>query len=69
MMNVVELGAALRARRRALNLTQNETADLADISTRVLSDLENGRETVRLDILTAVVGALGMSLSLQVART
>ncbi len=67
-MNVVELGAALRARRRALNLTQNETADLADISTRVLSDLENGRETVRLDILTAVVGALGMSLSLQVAR-
>lgn len=67
-MDVVELGAALRARRRALNLTQNETADLADISTRVLSDLENGRETVRLDILTAVVGALGMSLSLQVAR-
>lgn len=67
-MDVVELGAALRARRRALNLTQNETADLADISTRVLSDLENGRETVRLDILTAVVGALGMSLNLQVAK-
>lgn len=67
-MSVVELGAALRARRRALNLTQNETADLADISTRVLSDLENGRETVRLDILTAVATALGMSLSLQLAH-
>lgn len=67
-MDVVELGAALRARRRALNLTQGETADLADISTRVLSDLENGRETVRLDILTAVSTALGMSLSLQVSR-
>lgn len=67
-LNVVELGAALRARRRALNLTQNETADLADISTRVLSDLENGRETVRLDILTAVAAALGMSLSLQLAH-
>lgn len=67
-MDVVELGAALRTRRRALNLTQNETADLADISTRVLSDLENGRETVRLDILTAVVNALGMSLSLKVAQ-
>ncbi|MHA7175194.1 helix-turn-helix domain-containing protein [Arthrobacter sp. Sr24] len=67
-MNVVELGAALRARRRSLNLTQNETADLADISTRVLSDLENGRETVRLDILTAVAGALGMSLTLAVTR-
>ncbi len=65
-MDVAELGAALRSRRKALNLTQNETADLADISTRVLSDLENGRETVRLDILSAVATALGMSLSLKV---
>ncbi|MDJ0312679.1 helix-turn-helix domain-containing protein [Arthrobacter sp. H35-D1] len=65
-MNVAELGATLRSRRKALNLTQRETADLADISTRVLSDLENGRETVRLDIVNAVATALGMSLSLQV---
>ncbi len=65
-MEVQELGAVLRTRRRALHLTQIETADLADISTRVLSDLENGRETVRLDILTAVASALGMSLSLKV---
>ncbi|ALV46546.1 transcriptional regulator, y4mF family [Arthrobacter alpinus] len=65
-MDVAELGAALRTRRRTLNLTQSETADLADISTRVLSDLENGRETVRLDILAAVASALGMTLSLQV---
>lgn len=65
-MNVAELGATLRSRRKALNLTQRETADLADISTRVLSDLENGRETVRLDIFNAVATALGMSLILQV---
>lgn len=68
-MDVAELGAALRARRRSLHLTQSETADLADISTRVLSDLENGRETIRLDILTAVASALGMTLSLQVTGT
>lgn len=68
IMDVLELGSALRARRQALNLTQNETADLADVSTRVLSDLENGRETVRLDILTAVATALGMSLSLEVSQ-
>nr|UIK90705.1 helix-turn-helix domain-containing protein [Arthrobacter polaris] len=59
----------MRARRRSLHLTQSETADLADISTRVLSDLENGRETVRLDIVNAVAAALGMSLSLQVTGT
>lgn len=68
-MDVAELGATLRARRKTLHLTQSETADLADISTRVLSDLENGRETVRLDILTAVATALGMSLSLNVTLT
>lgn len=66
-MDVAALGAALRARRKTLQLTQSETADLADISTRVLSDLENGRETVRLDILTAVASALGMNLSLNVS--
>lgn len=66
-MDVAALGAALRARRKTLQLTQSETADLADVSTRVLNDLENGRETVRLDILTAVASALGMSLSLNVS--
>jgi HTH-type transcriptional regulator / antitoxin HipB len=67
-MNAAQLGAAIRARRRELSLTQSETADLADISTRVLSDLENGRETVRLDILHAVAGALGLSLELSVVQ-
>ncbi len=63
-MDAAQLGAALRARRRELDLTQVETADLADVSPRVLSDLENGRETVRLDILAAVANALGLSLTL-----
>ncbi|ALE93632.1 hypothetical protein AOC05_17075 [Arthrobacter alpinus] len=67
-MDAAQLGATLRARRRELNLTQSEAADLADISTRVLSDLENGRETVRLDIVNAVVNALGLSLSVSVQR-
>ncbi|NVM95463.1 helix-turn-helix domain-containing protein [Arthrobacter wenxiniae] len=65
-MDAAQIGAALRARRHALDLTQVETADLADISPRVLSDLENGRETVRLDILAAVANALGLSLNLTV---
>ncbi|MGA7204806.1 MAG: helix-turn-helix domain-containing protein [Specibacter sp.] len=67
-MDAAQLGATLRARRRELDLTQSETADLADISARVLSDLENGRETVRLDILSAVANALGLSLNLTVQR-
>lgn len=63
-MDATALGATLRDRRRRLHLTQTETAELADVSTRVLSDLENGRPTVRLDILDAVAGALGLELTL-----
>ncbi len=65
-MDAKQLGSTLRARRRELGLTQLETADLADISARVLSDLENGRETVRLDILNAVAKALGLRVGLTV---
>ncbi|WP_164520492.1 helix-turn-helix domain-containing protein [Specibacter cremeus] len=65
-MNTTELGAAIRRRRRALELTQDETAELADVSTRVLSDLENGRATVRLDILLGVADALGLDIALTV---
>ncbi|GAA4661416.1 helix-turn-helix domain-containing protein [Arthrobacter cryoconiti] len=67
-MNAAQLGAVVKTRRRELGLTQIETADLADISTRVLSDLENGRETIRLDILHAVANALGLSVGLSVQR-
>lgn len=65
-MDSRQLGAALRKRRRELELTQHETAALADVSPRVLSDLENGRETVRLDILMAVSNALGLSVELNI---
>lgn len=65
-MDSRQLGAALRKRRRELELTQYETATLADVSPRVLSDLENGRETVRLDILMAVSNALGLSVELNI---
>lgn len=67
-MDAAQLGAVVKTRRRELGLTQIETADLADISTRVLSDLENGRETIRLDILHAVANALGLSVGLNVQR-
>lgn len=59
-----QLAAALRDRRRALRLTQQDVADLADVSVRFLHEVERGKPGVRLDKLLAVLRALGLHLEL-----
>ena len=59
---ISELGADVRVRRRELGLRQDELADLAGTSTRFISTLENGKTTVRIDKLVAVLDALGLEL-------
>lgn len=59
---VPPLNAALLKRRKALGLTQVELADLAGVSARFIHELENGKNTVRLDRVMAVATALGLDL-------
>lgn len=59
------LAAAVRSRRRQLGLTQVETAELAGVAARTVHAVEAGKETVRLDALLAVLGALGLQLRLE----
>jgi y4mF family transcriptional regulator len=56
---------AVRARRRHLALRQNELADLAGVSERFVYALENGKHTVQLDKVLAVLSALGLHLELR----
>ena len=58
------LGEALRERRRELQLTQQDVADLAEVSVRFLHELERGKPGVRLAKLLAVLRALGLHLEL-----
>lgn len=62
-----QLGAAFRQRRKDLRLTQQDLADLASVSVRFLSDLENGKETARLGLVIAVASALGWRIEANVA--
>ncbi|MCP4572682.1 MAG: helix-turn-helix transcriptional regulator [bacterium] len=57
-----DLGAAVRLRRRERNLTLAETAELAGVGVRFMSELENGKPTVRLSKVMDVMGALGLEL-------
>ena len=61
-----QLGGEVRARREEVGLRQDELALTANVSTRVIHQIENGKPTSRLDSVLAVLGALG--LSLEVAR-
>lgn len=55
---------ALRQRRRQLGLSQQELADLADVSLPSISRLERGKETTRLDVLIKLLYALGLELQI-----
>ncbi|MBK7190133.1 MAG: helix-turn-helix transcriptional regulator [bacterium] len=58
------LGLAIRARRKRDGLTLAETAGLTNVGIRFLSELENGKPTVRLDKVLKVVAALGLCLQI-----
>jgi HTH-type transcriptional regulator / antitoxin HipB len=59
------LADEVRARRTALHLKQEELADLAGVSERFVYALENGKQTVQMDKVLAVLNALGLHLEIQ----
>jgi y4mF family transcriptional regulator len=56
------LGAAVRERRRALGLTQQELADTAGCSRLLIVEIEGGKPTARLDRLVTVLQTIGLQL-------
>jgi y4mF family transcriptional regulator len=68
------LAAEVRSRRGQLGLTQRDLADMAGVSERFVRFVEQGKPSVQLDSLTAVLETLGLELRLatrtsQAART
>ena len=57
-----DLGAAIRDTRKTMALRQAEAALLCGVGIRYLSDLENGKETVRLGPALKVIAGLGLVL-------
>ena len=58
------IGPAIRARRRAQSLRIDDAASLSGVSVDLLSRLENGKGSVRLDKLLMVLDSLGLALVL-----
>ncbi len=59
-----QLGDALRAARKQLQLTQPQLALAAGVGVRFIVDLEAGKPTVRLENVLRVIDALGGEIQL-----
>ena len=63
------LPANVRARRAALGLSQQDLADLAGVSERFVRFVEQGKPSIQLDSLLAVLNTLGLELRLATRTT
>ena len=58
-----ELIIFIKARRKALNLTQEELALKAGVGLRFIREMEQGKETLRLDKINQVLALFGHIMS------
>ena len=64
-MTSTRISETVQRRRKALGLTQLELADLAEVSERLIRDLETGRLTIKTDKLLSVLEALGLEICIR----
>jgi y4mF family transcriptional regulator len=68
IMWIRQLGEIIKVRRKALNLTQADLAELAQISTNTLYRLERGEANPSLETLSKLAEVLGMEIKLEVKQ-
>lgn len=61
-MNQTALGKRIREERKKLNLTQEQLAELVNVSTTYIGFVERGERTITLAKLVNIANALGVSV-------
>ena len=57
-----QIGSLVRSRRQANNLTQRQLSELAGVGLRLVSELERGKDTLRMDAVNRVLAVFGLML-------
>ena len=60
---IKELGTAIKKRRKALRMSQEDLALLSETCINFVCQLEKGKNTVRLDKLLDVMQSIGLELN------
>ena len=64
LTNSSQLAEIVRRERKRQKVSQIRLSQLADVGVRFVRDLEDGKETVRLDKILAVLETLGIAVEL-----
>ena len=62
ILSAKDIGNAIRAKRRADDLTQADAAALCGVGTRFLGELERGKETSQIGKVLRILRGLGLEL-------
>jgi len=62
----LDIAIALKKTRKTKGFTQKEVADIAKITWRTVSDIENGKANPSLATISKVFAAVGKTLNLQI---
>lgn len=60
--SIRDIGRMIRERRKSINLTQQQLADLAGVGRRFISELEKGKETLEMGKVLGVSLAVGLDI-------
>ena len=64
LTNASQLAEIVRSERKRQKVSQIRLSQLANVGVRFVRDLEDGKETVRLDKVLAVLETLGIAVEL-----
>lgn len=67
-MSKKKIGNSIKARRKALRVTQQQLAQLADVSVNTLYKIERGQANPTLETLDGIADVLGMEVCLEVKK-
>ena len=62
LSTVTDIGALVREARKSQGITQEQLAGVAGTGIRLISDLENGKNTIQAEKVIKVIEALGLGL-------
>jgi len=65
-VNRQELGRIIQSRRKELKITQVDLALISEISTKQLSNIEQGKVSTTIDMLSKLCETLGLSIELKI---